>query len=207
MIVTKQKDFEFIKSELKDSRGVFIVGCGDCATLAQTGGEKEVQEMKTQLINANIPVAGNAVLNVPCDIRVVRKDFKLNKESMDKADTILVMACGSGAAAIRQITDKKIVPALDSLHVGTTVRIGQFQENCSLCGDCTIHLYGGYCVKTLCPKGLENGPCGGASDGKCEVNPENDCVWVKILKVDPGAFDKLKKNIVPPRNYDNRREK
>ena len=31
-----------------------------------------------------------------------------------------------------------------------------------------------------CPKNLRNGPCGGVRlNGKCEVKPEMDCVWVK----------------------------
>ena len=33
---------------------------------------------------------------------------------------------------------------------------------------------------TRCAKGLLNGPCGGANDGKCEVNPDNDCAWIQI---------------------------
>jgi hypothetical protein len=28
----------------------------------------------------------------------------------------------------------------------------------------------------------ENGPCGGYKDGKCEVDPERDCAWVKIYE-------------------------
>jgi len=34
-----------------------------------------------------------------------------------------------------------------------------------------------------CPKQLRNGPCGGVRlNGKCEVKPEMDCVWVKAVE-------------------------
>ena len=44
-----------------------------------------------------------------------------------------------------------------------------------------------------CAKSLVNGPCGGQKNGKCEVNPENDCAWIKIYKrLDQiGQLDKL----------------
>lgn len=30
-----------------------------------------------------------------------------------------------------------------------------------------------------CPKSLRNGPCGGVrANGKCEIEPDMDCVWV-----------------------------
>ena len=54
-----------------------------------------------------------------------------------------------------------------------------------MCGECILDMTGGICPATRCPKGLLNGPCGGAKDGKCEVNPDNDCVWIKI-------YDRLK---------------
>ena len=40
---------------------------------------------------------------------------------------------------------------------------------------------------------LVNGPCGGQKNGKCEVNPENDCAWIKIYKrlEEIGQLDKL----------------
>jgi hypothetical protein len=35
---------------------------------------------------------------------------------------------------------------------------------------------------TLCAKSLLNGPCGGAENGKCEVDPERDCGWILIYE-------------------------
>ncbi|MFK8019345.1 MAG: methylenetetrahydrofolate reductase C-terminal domain-containing protein [Pseudomonadales bacterium] len=46
------------------------------------------------------------------------------------------------------------------------------------CGQCTLGSTGMSCPMN-CPKTIRNGPCGGVrSNGKCEVTPEMDCVWV-----------------------------
>lgn len=46
------------------------------------------------------------------------------------------------------------------------------------CGQCVIGSTGMACPMN-CPKALRNGPCGGVrADGKCEVEPDMDCVWV-----------------------------
>ena len=46
------------------------------------------------------------------------------------------------------------------------------------CGKCVIGSTGMSCPMN-CPKLLRNGPCGGVrSNGKCEVDPDMDCVWV-----------------------------
>jgi len=51
--------------------------------------------------------------------------------------------------------------------------------NCQSCAQCVLHYTGMTCPMT-CPKNLRNGPCGGVRlNGKCEVKPEMDCVWVK----------------------------
>ena len=47
------------------------------------------------------------------------------------------------------------------------------------CGQCIVGFTGLSCPMN-CPKTMRNGPCGGVrADGKCEVKPEMDCVWVK----------------------------
>ena len=51
--------------------------------------------------------------------------------------------------------------------------------NCQECGQCVLHYTGMTCPMN-CPKQIRNGPCGGVRlNGKCEVNPERDCAWVK----------------------------
>lgn len=46
------------------------------------------------------------------------------------------------------------------------------------CGQCIIGFTGLSCPMN-CPKTMRNGPCGGVrANGKCEVKPEMDCVWV-----------------------------
>lgn len=53
--------------------------------------------------------------------------------------------------------------------------------NCQNCAQCVLHYTGMTCPMT-CPKNLRNGPCGGVRlNGKCEVKPETDCVWVKAV--------------------------
>ncbi len=49
---------------------------------------------------------------------------------------------------------------------------------CKMCGMCNLRGTGMTCPMT-CPKEMRNGPCGGVRpDGKCEVKPEMDCIWL-----------------------------
>lgn len=203
MIVTEQKSLELIADYLKNSKKIFIVGCGECATTCSTGGEKEVADMISKLENElGKIVTGSVVIESPCDIRLIRKYFRKNENEINDADALLVMACGAALGAIRSLSNKKLVPALNGMYLGTTKRLGDFKEFCSLCKNCVLNYTAGYCPVTRCSKGLLNGPCGGSFDGKCEVDAEKDCVWSSII-------DYLKENNelhtlsepLPPRDY------
>jgi hypothetical protein len=57
--------------------------------------------------------------------------------------------------------------------------------DCQTCGQCVLH-YTGMTCPMGCPKQIRNGPCGGVRlNGKCEVKPEMDCVWVKAIERAP----------------------
>ena len=44
-----------------------------------------------------------------------------------------------------------------------------------------------------------NGPCGGSSNGKCEVNNETDCAWALIVKrmQDLGTLEEFSEITLP----------
>ncbi|MEE9324090.1 MAG: methylenetetrahydrofolate reductase C-terminal domain-containing protein [Dehalococcoidia bacterium] len=68
---------------------------------------------------------------------------------------------------------------------------------CRMCGQCAL-LYTALVCPMRCPKNMRDGPCGGSTDGMCEVDPTMPCVWCvaygrskklrrteKLLKIQP----------------------
>jgi methylenetetrahydrofolate reductase (NADPH) len=76
--------------------------------------------------------------------------------------------------------------------------------NCQCCGDCAIQHVGYLCPESQCPKHMRNGPCGGSSDGRCEVNPEKACVWVRAYRrlARHDEQDRLVAGFIPPRMWE-----
>ncbi len=182
MIISQQKPFEEILGIIGEKNKVFIIGCGLCATHCQSGGEEQVLEMKGRLLREGKDVTGHVVIEAVCHILNSKKEFRAKKAELKNTEVILVMACGAGVQTVSELQKIQVVGALDTLFLGNVKRFGQFEERCSLCGECLLNKTGGICPVTTCSKGLLNGPCGGMSDGKCEVDPERDCGWVKIYE-------------------------
>ena len=75
-----------------------------------------------------------------------------------------------------------VYPALNTTFLGAVEQPGYFTEKCQACGNCVLALTGGLCPIARCAKRLLNGPCGGVSNGKCEINKELDCIWHLIVE-------------------------
>jgi len=202
MIISQKKDFVVLLEKLKNN-SVYIIGCSECATICNTGGEKEVLEMKDKLLKNNVKVSGFIILDPACHLNNDKRLLKKDKEKIDKADKILVLACGNGVQTVSEIiTDKQVISGTDTLFLGEIKRAGSFEKRCNLCGECIEDEFAGFCPVSRCPKSILNGPCGGSTNGKCEVNKDMDCVWILIydfLKKN-GNLDLLKK-IQDPKNW------
>jgi len=202
MIISQQKPLETILSALGDSRSVFIVGCAKCATVCKSGGEEEVWQMQEALIAAGKEITGSIIIDEACHMLRVSRDLRGRQQMVDDADALLVMACGAGIQSVSAAVPKKTIAALDSLFLGNIKRFGQFEQKCSLCGECILSETAGICPVTACPKGLLNGPCGGMDEGRCETDPEAECAWAQIYaKMTLSGSTKNLTATNPPKNF------
>ncbi|MBN2119795.1 MAG: methylenetetrahydrofolate reductase C-terminal domain-containing protein [Candidatus Omnitrophica bacterium] len=187
MHATIQKPLDKIVGFLKKGEKIFVVGCGNCAEKCRSGGEEQAKAMKSRLENKGVRVTGYAATasgSSLCKLSVAKK--LLNKEHEQEtraADSFLVLACGQGIHTVMDATDAgNVYPGCDTIFGGETVNDDYITEYCSLCGECIVEYTGGLCPLTLCTKSLLNGPCGGAKDGKCEVDRDQDCGWQLIYE-------------------------
>jgi len=204
MIVTEQKPIKEILEALKGYTKVFLIGCGECATVCKTGGEEEVVGIRKVLEEEGKTVLGLSVPGVPCIAGQIKMELAKSSKVLRETEAILVLACGLGTQSVKD-NDRfnlAVFPACNTLFGAVVDAQGNFLEKCSLCGDCVLGINAGICPITRCSKGLLNGPCGGMDQGKCEVDKERDCAWVLIYKEleKKGQRDILKK-IHPPRDF------
>ena len=184
MIVAERKPFEEIKAMLAGYQHILVVGCGTCVAVCLAGGEKEVGILGAQLRLA-AKVAGErshvdeATVERQCD----REFMEPLARNIDRYDAVLSTACGAGVQLLAEIYDTlPVFPALNTTFIGVAEGPGVWTERCRACSDCVLGLTGGICPVTMCSKGLLNGPCGGAVDGHCEVDPERACAWGQIYE-------------------------
>ena len=178
MIITQKKPIEELLAMLEGVKKAAIVGCGSCAAACQTGGEKEIQEMKAILEQHGIEVVATVLPEECCHKLLVKKETKALRSC--GAEAIVGMACGDGVQTVADNIPLPVYPANNTMFLGQIERVGMFHEYCRMCGDCVLGSTGGICPITKCAKSLVNGPCGGQKNGKCEVSPENDCAWIQI---------------------------
>jgi ferredoxin len=183
MIITRQKNFDEILRVLGNGP-VFLIGCSECATLCHTGGAAEILTMKEALEKRKIPVSGYVVLDPACHLQNNKSMLKEHAKELENINKILVFSCGNGVQTVAEhFAEKEIITGTDTLFLGEISHVNEFNKRCTLCGECLLDLFGGLCPVSQCPKSMLNGPCGGSSEGQCEISPQVECVWDRIYQV------------------------
>ena len=202
MIVSQQKPVEEILGYLDGEDRIFILGCNGCAEASGSGGPAQVAEMQSILEENGKKVIGSMVIDFLCQKALVKSRLRPRTEQVEAADSMLIMTCGLGVQAVAASVNKICHPACDTVNMGGSRGEWKGKERCLECGECLLEYTGGICPLTACTKGLINGACGGASNGKCELDPERDCGWELIYErlKQKNQLDKLKK-FIPPKDY------
>jgi len=187
MIISELKPWPEIQGYLAADKKIFIVGCKGCAEACHTGGETQVLATKQKLEQEGKAVTGYCVVDFLCDKALVKSKMLPHEVEILNADSLLVMTCGIGVQATSAVVDKVTHPACNTINTGGSRGEWRGSERCRECGDCVLDLTGGICPLTACTKQLVNGPCGGAKNGRCEVEPDvRECGWQLI-------YERLKK--------------
>lgn len=182
MITAVQKPMEEIVASVSPYDRILLVGCNECVSVCSAGGRKEVGLLASALQmyflkkgkTLNIK---EITLERQCDPEYVEELVNL----VDSADAILSMSCGCGVQTVAgRYREKPVYPAVNTTFMGASERQGVWAERCQACGDCLLGITGGICPIARCSKRLLNGPCGGSTRGKCEIDPNTDCAWQLI---------------------------
>lgn len=184
MIVADRKPIEEIIGEIKDKKNILILGCNECVTVCEAGGKKEVGVLASAL-RMNFLKQGREVkidentLQRQCDHEYLEEI----RDVIDQYDAVVSLACGVGVQFMAEkYFDLPIYPGVNTCFMGVTEERGVWTERCQGCGQCILARTGGLCPVSRCAKRLFNGPCGGSSQGKCEVGEETDCIWQLIVE-------------------------
>ncbi|MGB3221491.1 MAG: methylenetetrahydrofolate reductase C-terminal domain-containing protein [Desulforhopalus sp.] len=183
MIVGEQKSFDEIWEMVKGHKQLTVFGCNTCVAICHQGGNKEA-EILTSLLRMRAIQEGIdiEIKSGGIERQCEHPFFDSAKELLEKSEAILSMACGIGVQfVVEKYTKTPVYPALNTTFLGDVKQDGFYTEKCQACGDCVLGVTGGVCPVSRCCKRLFNGPCGGSSDGKCEISKDIDCAWQLVV--------------------------
>ena len=182
MLITELKSKEVLLTQLKGK--VFVLNCHGCREIRFP--EHEADAFQAELTAAGV-VTGIFTTEYICNDENLAVILKAHAAAIEAADTIAVFSCGVGVQTVAAMYPaKRVVACCDTYALPGYQGVTPLEVDCKQCGECFLNLTGGICPLTACSKCLVNGQCGGAKNGKCEVDPNMECGWERI-------YQKLKK--------------
>ena len=182
MLITELKSREAIDALVTGK--VFIINCHGCKEIRFP--EAEADALQKEMVERGI-VTGIITTDYVCNPENLKVRLARHEAAIEAADMILVFSCGVGVQTVAEAYDhKKVCAGCDTYRLPGFQGVTPLEHDCQQCGECFLNLTGGICPLTACSKSLVNGQCGGAKNGKCEVDPNMECGWERI-------YQKLKK--------------
>ena len=183
MIVAERKPIEEIIGFVKNCKKILIVGCNECVTVCYAGGKKEVGILASALKMAFTKEGKDLeITEVTLERQCDHEYLEEIRNIIEDYDAVISLACGVGVQFMAEkYLRTPIFPGVNTCFMGVTEERGVWSERCQACGQCILGQTAGICPISRCAKRLLNGPCGGSTNGKCEINKEVDCAWQLII--------------------------
>ena len=176
----KLKEHDELVSLLADKDNLFVIACNKCFKEFETVDEPDCDEFLKLAAEQGKTVTGSAKVDFVCN--KVQTERKMQDMIPEGTENVVVISCGLGVQTVAELSGKATYAAANTLNYTGHHGMALTKKSCDACAQCYLNLTGGICPIVDCSKSLVNGQCGGAKNGKCEVNPEKDCAWEKINK-------------------------
>lgn len=176
----KLKSKDELAPLLGDKDNLFVIACNKCFKEFEIGDEPECGEFEQIAAEQGKTLVGCAKIDFLCNKTTTSK--QLESILPAEAENVFVISCGLGIQTVADIAEKPVYAASDSIAYRGHHAMALTATKCEACGQCYLNLTGGICPIVDCSKSLINGQCGGAKNGKCEVDKNMDCGWQKIYE-------------------------
>ena len=185
---------------LSGKDNLFVIACNKCFKEFETTNEPDCDAFVAFAQSQGKTITGTAKADFLCNKFKAQKN--LNTMIPEGTDHVVVISCGLGIQTVADVSGKSVIAATNSLNYTGHHGMALTKKACDACAQCYLSITGGICPIVDCSKSLINGQCGGAKNGKCEVEPNMACGWERIQKrlAQVGRLDVLKCP-VQVRNY------
>ena len=199
----KLKDNDELKALLEEKDNLFIVACNKCFKEFDTMDEPDLAEFEKLAEECGKKVVGSMKVDFLCNKTQTTK--KLQDIIPEDAEHVIVISCGLGVQTVADLEKDKmpVYAAANTLNYTGYHGMALTKKSCDACAQCYLNITGGICPIVDCSKSLVNGQCGGAKNGKCEVDCNKDCAWEKINQrlEKQGRLEELTSQPVQVRDY------
>ena len=172
------KSSEELRQALAGTDHVFVVACNKCFKEFTGAEEPECGEFLALAESQGKHVTGAVRVDFLCNQTQTLR--KLRDAVPEGTESVFVISCGLGIQTVAGMVPLPVFAASDSIPYRGHHGMALTPKACDACAQCYLNVTGGICPVVDCSKSLLNGQCGGAKDGKCEVDPAKDCAWANI---------------------------
>lgn len=170
------KSPEELSQALAGTDHIFVVACNKCFKEFTGTEEPECGEFLALAEAQGKQVTGAARVDFLCNQAQTLRKLQVPEGT----ESVFVVSCGLGIQTVAGMAPLPVFAAADSIPYRGHHGMALTPKACDACAQCYLNVTGGVCPVVDCSKSLLNGQCGGAKDGKCEVDPAKDCAWAKI---------------------------